>query len=157
MKQGTAWAQLLDDAVADVFRIMLGRTCTAYQAPPTFSPSGVAATVAFSGAIEGRCALFLSDTSAARLAESFLGPAADGWDTTIVEDAVGELCNMIAGGWKTRLGAPEYSAGLAVPVIARAQGPSNQIAPCPTETTRRAYASGDSLLVVDLSWTAVVA
>jgi CheY-specific phosphatase CheX len=139
---------------------MLGCASTAHDASPIFSAPGIAATVAFSGHIEGQCAVFLSETAAAQLAESLLGPVAGGWDTALVEDAVGELCNMVAGGWKKRLGTPECAADLTVPVIAPGAQPSNRTtartmantAAHTTGTVRRAYAFNDSLLIVDLSW-----
>jgi chemotaxis protein CheX len=103
----------IDAAVTEVFDLMLQRACApaACAAEP-----GLCACVRFSGAVEGGCEVTLSMTTAVRLTEALLGM--DGaWDEAMVADAVGELCNMIAGGWKSRLGPVEAMCGMSVPAI----------------------------------------
>ncbi len=63
----------------------------------------------------------------------------------MVGDAVGELCNMIAGGWKKRIGA---EANLSVPTIRRAPNCTPQsFASC----MRRVYSFDNSTFVVILT------
>ena len=57
-----------------------------------------------------------SGVGAASLAQAFLGSAAD---EAMIGDAVGELCNMLAGAWKRRLGPEASTAGLSVPEVTR--------------------------------------
>jgi chemotaxis protein CheX len=104
----------LDEAVQDVFQSMLSLACSATEAPLT-TPPGYCARISFSGALDAHCIVEFPAASAHNLTNAFLGSAAD-WDDTMVADAVGELCNMIAGGWKKRLGAPAWQADLSLPI-----------------------------------------
>jgi chemotaxis protein CheX len=87
--------------------------------------------------------------SARNLASAFLGSDACEWDDTMVADAVGELCNMIAGGWKKRLGPPGWEADLSVPSITRASAHCTPES-CPA-CMRRVYAFDNSPFVVTLT------
>jgi chemotaxis protein CheX len=111
------WIRQMDSAVAEVFHSMLAQDCAAVDGGcPTCVD--ISASITFSGAFAAQCALEFPASSARRLTCAFLGPGA-GWDDTMIADAVGELCNMIAGGWKTRLGASAWQADLSVPLIQR--------------------------------------
>lgn len=105
----------MDNTVAEIFTAMLQIEC-----PPTHVPEApgaeVRARVRFSGALEGECIVSFSRDGAASLAEAFLGGAAD---DVMIGDAVGELCNMLAGAWKRRLGPEVSTAGLSVPEVTR--------------------------------------
>lgn len=107
--------QQLDDAVAEVFALMLDQSC----APASLHverPSGFTAKVAFSGSLEGNCALHLDLRSAGELAETLTGEPA-GPDSALPADTVGELCNMIAGSWKSRLDPHRSACQLSPPVV----------------------------------------
>jgi chemotaxis protein CheX len=107
--------QQLDDAVAEVFSLMLDRPC----APALVClrrDSGFTASVAFSGSLEGNCALHLDLSSAGELAEELTGDPA-GPDSDLPADTVGELCNMIAGSWKSRLDANRSACMLSSPIV----------------------------------------
>ena len=67
----------------------------------------------------------------------------------MIDDAVGELCNMIAGGWKSRLGAPASVCHISVPAVTRStarEGLHND-----PPTTRRFYVFNGSVLEVALA------
>jgi chemotaxis protein CheX len=106
---------LMDQTVAEVFAAMLGLQCYPSATPDRTLPK-ISARIEFSGAIQGRCVVAMADADATRLAEVLLAGAAD---ESMVADAVGELCNVLAGSWKRRLRPPASGAGLSVPVIAR--------------------------------------
>ena len=125
----------LDDVVLEVFEQMLARSCepgpcvTGCDAAP--EEPGFAACVQFTGALEGTCALHLDPCSAAQLTESLTGEAPEP-DPELASDAVGELCNMIAGSWKSRL-RPELAAcHLSSPRVER----SHKAGPANADTTR---------------------
>jgi chemotaxis protein CheX len=134
----------MDEAVADVFECMLQRSCR-----PASQPSAIAADIVvcitFSGALEAQCAVEFPSASAQQLARALLGPG--DWDADMLADAVGELCNMIAGGWKRRLGPPGCEAILSVPFISRDAGPLAAHNAC----IRRTYAFDNSQFVVTVS------
>lgn len=107
--------RLMDETVLEVFATMLGCECVpggALQAAPDHK----VARITFSGALAGKCVVVFADMDAAKLAEMFLGEAAD---ETMADDAISELCNVLAGGWKRRLRPPASGAALSVPSVAR--------------------------------------
>jgi hypothetical protein len=130
---------------------MLDRTCAA--APEaTQIPIDIAARITFSGPFSAQCLVEFPASSARCLACAFLGTD----DNSLIADAVGELCNMIAGGWKTRLGPPAWGTDLSVPTISR-QLPrppsSRQLSAQITAgaaIVRRAYTFEDASFVVSL-------
>lgn len=107
------WGALMDETVAEVFATMVGLECLPVAAPRGMN-AGTKAYVRFSAPLDGCCAVFCAGADAAMLAEAFLGGAAD---ETMTRDTVGELCNMLAGGWKRRLGPREAGAGMSAPTI----------------------------------------
>lgn len=110
------WTALMDDTVAEVFTTMLGLECV--PAAKAAAETAVAARVEFSGALEGGCAVAFDRAAAAQFAAAMLGEAAD---EAMAGDAAGELCNMLAGGWKRRLRPPASGAALSVPVVTRGE------------------------------------
>ena len=122
----------LDAAVSEVFELMLSRSCV--PAPScTSGVSGFTARVRFSGALTGACTLHLNLTSAGELAEQLTGEPSPP-DSALPADTVGELCNMIAGSWKSRLEPTLAACQLSSPTI--------QVAPASApgpETITRTY------------------
>jgi chemotaxis protein CheX len=149
----------IDEAVAHVFEIMLCQPCTKVDHTPTEIPAvphpndlGISATIAISGALQGQCAVHLSTAAAAHFTAILLGPDTN-WelrntDEAVIDDAVRELCNMIAGGWKSRLGPLASACHISVPYISysvpqrRADSPTG---------IRRLYAFSGSRLEVILT------
>ena len=103
------WITELDAAVSEVFSLMLGRRC---QPDLRYADlSGYEASVGFSGTLRGSCTVRLDYDAARSLTEELTGEAspADCLDT------VGELCNMIAGSWKSRLPGDASACKLSIP------------------------------------------
>lgn len=115
LRSPSAWAALMDETVAEVFATMLGCVCLPVE-EASAAPGEISARVGFFGALKGECVLACSSDAAAELAEAFLGEAAD---EAMIADSFGELCNMLAGGWKRRLPPPESGAALSVPAVGR--------------------------------------
>jgi outer membrane protein OmpA-like peptidoglycan-associated protein len=95
------WLPILELAVEEVFEIMLGsRVKPVAKADHPTAPGGFTAMVGLAG---GLCGIltFSSDRDAAReLAKCMLGPEiADSEEQ--ISDALGEICNMIAGNFET--------------------------------------------------------
>jgi len=136
----------MDVAVADVFETMLARPCAAIQETSAFSPA-FSARITISGSVRARCMVEFPLSLAEKLTAAFLGPS-DGpaWDEVMVADTLGELCNMIAGGFKKRLGEPASSSELSVPAISRIESQAQQrngsgiYAGPEADELRRAYA-----------------
>jgi chemotaxis protein CheX len=107
----------LDSAVSEVFEMMLDRSCGPVDAEVGIDER-ITARIQFSGTMTGECLVYASQTVAQIAAEAMLGAVAQGCDP-MVEDAVGELCNMIAGGWKSKLESSEAVCLISVPAVTR--------------------------------------
>jgi chemotaxis protein CheX len=80
------------------------------------------AVVGFSGAMRGVCQIRMSAAAARLIVSAMLGGApVDEGDDGSMNDAVGELCNMVAGGWKNSI--PELSSActLSPPTVISGQ------------------------------------
>jgi chemotaxis protein CheX len=93
----------------------------------------VTAVVGFGGLLSGACVFRSGAKAALKIAERMTGIQFDAVDDT-VKDAIGEVCNMLAGAWKGKV--PELAAhcGLSVPAVItgrdynlRVQAPEFQI------------------------------
>ncbi len=108
----------LDTAIADVFENMMGMTCLPLE-QQLQQEQGMTVAICFSGLFQGGCTLYLSQSAALATTEALLGESScDPYDP-MIDDAVGELCNMIVGRWKSRLGSDQAAAKLSVPVTSR--------------------------------------
>ena len=154
----TRWIAHLDEAVAEIFETMLGQRSSVVDAPPPGAHTSakisahicahICATIVFSGALDGLCIVQASPATADRLTDALLGAEGD-WDDEMIDDALGEMCNMIAGGWKSRLGPPASVCHLSVPAVSRTSTrEKSQKSPA---TTRRFYAFDGAILEVALT------
>jgi len=106
----------LDASVEEVFRLMLGVECRRDGATFASEAESVTAVVGFGGLLSGAC-VFRSGAGAARkIAAQMTGMEFDSVDDT-VKDAVGEICNMLAGAWKGKVPELAANCGLSVPAV----------------------------------------
>ncbi|HTX74831.1 MAG TPA: chemotaxis protein CheX [Terracidiphilus sp.] len=106
----------LDGSVEEVFRLMLGVECERHTTPAAMEAESVTAVVGFGGVLSGACVFRSGAGTALKIAARMTGMEFDAIDDT-VKDAVGEICNMLAGAWKGKV--PELAAhcGLSVPAV----------------------------------------
>ena len=106
----------LDEAVHEVVRLVLGAECTADTSPSGRTGESVTAVVGFGGILSGACVLKCSARDAMGIAAQMTGSVMNAIDDT-VQDAIGEVCNILAGAWKGKV--PELAAhcGLSVPAV----------------------------------------
>jgi chemotaxis protein CheX len=95
----------LDRAVQDVFGTMLGVECSPGEAPDVKGES-FSVLIGLAGVISGSCMLRADKISSHYIASLLTGAESSGEDT--VKDALGEVCNMVAGTWKR--GVPELAS-----------------------------------------------
>ena len=110
---------LIDETVSEVFAMMLGFNA---EAVPASSPAlsdlqERTAIVGFSGAMRGSCEVRMSVRAAREIASAMLGGTPIDEEDESVSDAVGELCNMIAGGWKNRVPSLSSLCALSPPTV----------------------------------------
>jgi chemotaxis protein CheX len=109
-----------DEAVAEVFSMMLGYEAKAVEAMPLAPNTGDAygrtAIVGFSGSMRGSCELRMDSLAARAVCSAMIGDTSIEEDESI-DDAIGELCNMLAGGWKNRVPTLLSSCALSPPTV----------------------------------------
>lgn len=97
--QESQFAPYLDDAVDEVFRLMMGASCLPAEFSVAESKETITAVIGLAGAMSGACTLRCGLDAALRMAECMVGMRPSGLDA-MVKDAIGEVCNMVAGAWK---------------------------------------------------------
>ena len=108
----------LDSAVSEVFEMMLARSCDPLDGEVDTVDGRIVARIQFTGAVDGECLLYASQATASVTAEALLGTPSEPHDP-MVDDAIGELCNMIAGGWKSKLASPDSDCSISTPAVTR--------------------------------------
>ena len=106
----------LDATVCEIFQMMLGVNCRRDAGPLTEETEWVTAVVGFGGLLSGACVFRSGGTAARKVASRMTGTEFDDLDDT-VKDAVGEICNMLAGSWKGKVPELAASCGLSVPAV----------------------------------------
>lgn len=107
-------------SVQEVFGTMLGVSCRKEASDNVLrvvnGEGSVTAVVGFGGVLSGACVLLCGAPAARLMAGRMTGLEFETLDDT-VKDGVGEICNMIAGSWKSKV--PELAAkcGLSVPAV----------------------------------------
>lgn len=106
----------LDRSIEEVFQLMLGVDCARDWTPAPTEEETVTAVVGFGGVLSGAC-IFRSSSAAAReMAGRMTGMTFSEVDDT-VKDALGEICNMLAGAWKGKVPELASHCGLSVPAV----------------------------------------
>ena len=109
------WLPVLELAVEEVFEIMLGcRVQPSTEAQPMPNPE-FTAVVGLAGALCGIVTVRCDAKTAARVAKSMWGDTADSQQQ--VADALGEICNMVAGNFKNKLAGTDERCMLSVPTV----------------------------------------
>jgi chemotaxis protein CheX len=111
----------VDSAVKEIFDMMFGLGIVANPHCPfprqVHEPDERTAIVGFSGSMRGSCQIRISRSAAELIASAMLGGISIEGNDESINDALGELCNMLAGGWKN--GIPDLSSqcSLSPPTI----------------------------------------
>jgi chemotaxis protein CheX len=124
MKQGTksavpfdpAWKSIFECAILEVSDMMAG---TRLEVNPSCldEPRGEqTAMVGLAGSLCGMVTFRCSQVAASKFASLMLGGSAGSSQSTI-RDALGELCNMIAGNFKAKISNLADSCVLSVPTV----------------------------------------
>jgi chemotaxis protein CheX len=138
----------LDSVVFEVFEMMLDRNCAPLDTQVDIDER-ITTRIRLSGSITGECLVYASQTVAQIAAEVLLGNVSDPFDP-MIDDAVGELCNMIAGGWKNKLDPSSEVCLISVPAITR--DPVLNVASNPSITYNRCYAFQGNVFGVSLAF-----
>jgi len=110
------WHSALQLSVQEVFSLMLGSTLEVPAAPPAEEGLDITAMVGIAGQICGIMTTRCSAKSAAHMASLMLGVEAIEADQHMW-DAIGEVCNMIAGNFKNKIDGLGDGCMLSVPTV----------------------------------------
>lgn len=109
---------LADETVFEVFASMLG--LEVMVTPPPVPEIGLGdertAIVGYSGALRGCCEIQMNHPAASAVATAMLGGIPT-QDSESLDDAVGEIANMIAGGWKDRIPSLSSNCNISPPTV----------------------------------------
>jgi len=110
------WPPLLELSAQEVFGLMLGERLDAAPEPAPENSLDVTSMVGFAGSLCGLLTLRCSSKSAALMARKMLGTDGAGAKSQM-EDAVGEVCNMVAGNFKNKISGIGDGCKLSVPTV----------------------------------------
>lgn len=138
--------------LVDVFETMLATKATLVEnAPSTNHPERVSGSVGFAGdTVNGAVYLHLSGDFAKRVAGTMLGlPAEEMNNEAEVNDVVGEVTNMVAGGLKSWLCDAGAPCAMSTPAIIR--GTAFAIEPTPSvQRSSQVFDCGDERVLVEI-------
>ncbi|HEY2466644.1 MAG TPA: chemotaxis protein CheX [Terracidiphilus sp.] len=109
----------LDESVYEVFQTMLDISCRNElegESGCKGDAESVTAVVGFGGILSGACVFRCDSNGARKFAGLMTGmdfPALD----DVVKDGIGEICNMLAGTWKSKVPNLAANCGLSVPAV----------------------------------------
>lgn len=112
----SSWKAILECAAVEVFEMMAGVHLEPSPSPAEESRGEQTAMVGMAGALCGMITLRCSQRASAKLASLMLGQDAASSPTT-ARDALGELCNMVAGNFKAKINALKDRCVLSVPTV----------------------------------------
>jgi len=106
----------VDASVEEVFRMMLGIECGRETKSAAAGKESVTAVVGFGGLLSGACVFRSAARAAMKIAAMMTGTEFTEIDDT-VKDAMGEICNMLAGSWKSKVPELAANCGLSIPAV----------------------------------------
>ena len=109
------WAALLEVATREVFALMLGCQLTVAAAADE-STQDVTAMVGLAGQLCGVLSVRCSGKAAALMTSKMLGVALDKVGSEVA-DALGEVCNMVAGNFKNKIAGLAEGCMLSPPTV----------------------------------------
>lgn len=112
------WKALIADAAREVFGLMVGGDITASDGSGE-QTGGLTAMLGLAGAPCGVFRVRCSWAVASAIAGRMLGTAASDLPPDQVCDALGEICNMVAGSMKGRLADHGAACMMSVPSVVR--------------------------------------
>jgi chemotaxis protein CheX len=108
------WLPILESATQEVFEIMLGSQAKVMPPGEHTLHGGFTAIVGIAGALCGVVTVRCGADTAGQIARAMLGDtSAEGQEV----DAIGEMCNMIAGNFKNKLAGTDERCMLSVPSV----------------------------------------
>lgn len=109
------WIPLLDLAIREVFELMLGSQLD-LPADEVREQRGITAMVGLAGQVCGVMSIKCDTKAASRMASKMLGAEPDEKSAEL-QDAFGEICNMVAGNFKNKIAGMSEKCMLSIPTV----------------------------------------
>ena len=108
----------LDQAVDEVFGLMLGVAVESTDAGPVMDSATetLTAVIGLAGALSGTCTVQAKAETAIYMTACMVGMELDTIDDAVL-DGLGEISNMLAGAWKSKIPALSSACLLSVPTV----------------------------------------
>jgi hypothetical protein len=151
----------MDEAVTEVFGVMLNLECTSakvirtrFNPPPAlFAIPCFTARILFTGTLDGACTLLVNQTTAAEFTAAITGTAIEDIPANLCADTAGELCNILVGSWKMRQPSEQAAYALSCPIVQTVTSDTfHQPARVFRETVTLLYSVGGHPLMLNLSF-----
>jgi chemotaxis protein CheX len=110
------WQGILECAAQEVFQMMAGANLTPLPVGGEPPKGEQTAIVGMAGALCGMTSVQCSTKTAAKLASFMLGGDRAN-NPGMIADALGELCNMVAGNFKAKITTLEDRCMLSAPIV----------------------------------------
>lgn len=110
------WIPLMDTAAREVFELMLNCKLAVPTAPDE-TPWEVTSMVGLAGELCGLLSVRCDGKTAAFMASKMLGAVMEKIGPPEVADAIGEVCNMIAGNFKNKISGLSERCMLSPPTV----------------------------------------
>lgn len=110
------FTQALDSAAVEVFELMVGTPLGASDQATLPRVADYTAMIGLAGDLCGVLSFRCGNTSAARIAGKMLGTD-ENTSEECVRDALGEICNMVAGAFKAQVSDLAAQCMLSVPTV----------------------------------------
>jgi chemotaxis protein CheX len=110
------WVPLIEMSTKEVFELMLSSQLALPEATPDASSLGVTAMVGLAGQLCGLLSVRCAEKAAALMTSKMLGVPLDKIGPE-VSDALGEICNMIAGNFKNKIAGLGDGCMLSPPTV----------------------------------------
>lgn len=121
MEPAGGWAPVLESATREVFDVMLKSPLEAHASGGASAGAANAeliAMVGLSGQLAGVVSVHCTAAGAREIASKMLqAPPPEGEEEDAARDAVGEVCNMVAGHFMGKVGGAGANCRLSVPTI----------------------------------------
>lgn len=111
------WPANLEAAAREVFDLMLGAKMEIVEESEVLGRTDMTGMVGLAGQLCGVLSVRCTKVTAAKVATRMLGHEIETTDDQNIRDALGEMCNMVAGNFKAKIPGLSDSCLLSVPTI----------------------------------------
>jgi chemotaxis protein CheX len=111
----------IDQTLQEIFRNMFNEESCLIPREQVSAEIGMSAIIGFAGNLSGVLSLHFSRSSASKIASALLGMEIAEGDE-MIRDAMGEMANMVAGGFKNRVSGNVETLKISIPSVIEGKG-----------------------------------